>query len=199
MSENDNQQPLATVFCKNGCGFYGSNQFDGLCSVCFKQALSKGQPQVPAPVMHSSASSSSLRAAHSTAAAAASDAISTPDAAPSLLPAQPAGALTSNLSTSSFLSVNSSEASAAESSDSQQPQSAAGSSSTTSSSKRRNRCEICKKKVGLTGFECRCGGVYCSVHRYSDKHDCQFDYQGVGQAEIRKANPVVVKSKVDKL
>uniref|UniRef100_A0A1I8F581 AN1-type domain-containing protein n=1 Tax=Macrostomum lignano TaxID=282301 RepID=A0A1I8F581_9PLAT len=127
----------------------------------------------------------------STAAAAASDAISTPDAAPSLLPAQPAGALTSNLSTSSFLSVNSSEASAAESSDSQQPQSAAGSSSTTSSSKRRNRCEICKKKVGLTGFECRCGGVYCSVHRYSDKHDCQFDYQGVGQAEIRKANPVV--------
>merc|ERR1711936_1425680 len=33
-----------------------------------------------------------------------------------------------------------------------------------------------KKKVGLTGFTCRCGGLFCSIHRYSDKHDCTFDY-----------------------
>ncbi|XP_025732802.1 AN1-type zinc finger protein 6-like [Callorhinus ursinus] len=25
---------------------------------------------------------------------------------------------------------------------------------------------------GLTGFECRCGNVYCDVHRYSDVHNC---------------------------
>merc|ERR1711976_705687 len=40
---------------------------------------------------------------------------------------------------------------------------------------KKNRCHTCKKKVGLTGFQCRCGGLYCGLHRYSDKHDCTFD------------------------
>ncbi len=43
--------------------------------------------------------------------------------------------------------------------------------------KKKNRCGVCKKKVGLTGFTCRCGGLFCSIHRYSDKHDCKFDYK----------------------
>ncbi|KAG8098504.1 hypothetical protein GUJ93_ZPchr0013g34089 [Zizania palustris] len=29
-----------------------------------------------------------------------------------------------------------------------------------------NRCFSFRKKVGLTGFECRCGDTFCSVHRY---------------------------------
>merc|ERR1719318_1395017 len=33
--------------------------------------------------------------------------------------------------------------------------------------KKKNRCLSCKKKVGLTGFTCRCGGLFCSIHRYS--------------------------------
>ena len=43
--------------------------------------------------------------------------------------------------------------------------------------KKKNRCQSCKKKVGLTGFTCRCGGLFCSIHRYSDKHQCDFDYK----------------------
>ena len=39
------------------------------------------------------------------------------------------------------------------------------------------RCATCKKKLGLTGFTCRCGGLFCSIHRYSDKHQCDFDYK----------------------
>ncbi|CAG0916343.1 unnamed protein product [Notodromas monacha] len=57
--------------------------------------------------------------------------------------------------------------------------------------KKRNRCTICKKKVGLTGFGCRCGGLFCAIHRYSDKHDCSFDYRLHGAEEIRRNNPVV--------
>ena len=26
---------------------------------------------------------------------------------------------------------------------------------------------------------CRCGGLFCSIHRYSDKHQCDFDYKVV--------------------
>ncbi|GMP62572.1 hypothetical protein CsSME_00024627 [Camellia sinensis var. sinensis] len=40
-----------------------------------------------------------------------------------------------------------------------------------------NRCSACRKRVGLTGFNCRCGNLFCAVHRYSDKHDCPFDYR----------------------
>ncbi|MQL83334.1 hypothetical protein Taro_015837 [Colocasia esculenta] len=53
-----------------------------------------------------------------------------------------------------------------------------------------NRCSFCNKRVGLMGFKCRCGDVFCSVHRYSDKHDCAFDYRGAGQEAIAKANPI---------
>merc|ERR1711928_187947 len=54
-------------------------------------------------------------------------------------------------------------------------------------------------KVGLTGFECRCGGLYCSVHRYSDKHECSFNYRELGAEEIRRNNPVVVGQKIQKI
>lgn len=49
------------------------------------------------------------------------------------------------------------------------------------------------------GFECRCGGLFCAVHRYSDKHDCKFDYKEMGAQEIRRNNPVVVGEKVQKI
>lgn len=65
--------------------------------------------------------------------------------------------------------------------------------------KKKNRCFNCKKKVGLTGFTCRCGGLFCSIHRYSDKHECNFDYKELGAEEIRKSNPVVVAKKVQKI
>jgi hypothetical protein len=51
----------------------------------------------------------------------------------------------------------------------------------------------------FTGFTCRCGGLFCSLHRYSDKHECSFDYKELGAEEIRKSNPVVVASKVQKI
>ncbi|KAG6515780.1 hypothetical protein ZIOFF_026210 [Zingiber officinale] len=62
-----------------------------------------------------------------------------------------------------------------------------------------NRCNSCGKRVGLTGFSCRCGNVFCATHRYSDKHDCQFDYRQAAQDAIAKANPVVKAEKLDKI
>ncbi|EDV46278.1 zinc finger A20 and AN1 domain-containing stress-associated protein 6 [Drosophila erecta] len=64
----------------------------------------------------------------------------------------------------------------------------------------KKRCDKCGKKLGLTGgFPCRCGGTYCAVHRYSDRHECNFDYREMGASEIRRDNPVVVASKLRKL
>ena len=53
----------------------------------------------------------------------------------------------------------------------------------------------CKKKVGLLGFACRCGGTFCSLHRYVDGHACGFDYKKVGREQIAQQNPLVAPSK----
>jgi len=60
------------------------------------------------------------------------------------------------------------------------------------------KCGVCKKKLGLTGFDCRCGGLFCPTHRYSDKHECGFDYEKLGKEQLRKANPVVGDEKIVK-
>ncbi|KAL1816638.1 hypothetical protein ACET3Z_019212 [Daucus carota] len=56
-----------------------------------------------------------------------------------------------------------------------------------------NRCCSCGKRVGLTGFSCRCGNLYYANHHCPEKHECSFDYRAVGKDAIRKANPVVKK------
>ncbi|KAI4319606.1 hypothetical protein MLD38_033186 [Melastoma candidum] len=61
------------------------------------------------------------------------------------------------------------------------------------------RCGACRKKVGLTGFSCKCGNLFCAIHRYSDKHDCPFDYRTAGRDAISKANPIVKADKLDKI
>ncbi|XP_044468376.1 zinc finger A20 and AN1 domain-containing stress-associated protein 8-like [Mangifera indica] len=62
-----------------------------------------------------------------------------------------------------------------------------------------NRCTSCRKRVGLTGFNCRCGNLFCAVHRYSDKHECPFDYRTPAREAIAKANPVVKTEKLNKI
>jgi hypothetical protein len=63
----------------------------------------------------------------------------------------------------------------------------------------RSRCYSCRKKVGLTGFECRCGFVFCGQHRYADQHSCGFDYRAHDRALLAKANPKVAGQKVDQI
>ncbi|XP_071774870.1 AN1-type zinc finger protein 5b [Centroberyx gerrardi] len=64
---------------------------------------------------------------------------------------------------------------------------------------KKNRCFMCRKKVGLTGFDCRCGNLFCGLHRYSDKHNCPYDYKAEAAAKIRKENPVVVADKIQRI
>jgi hypothetical protein len=65
--------------------------------------------------------------------------------------------------------------------------------------KKKNRCQVCRKKVGLTGFECKCGGLYCGMHRMSSSHECTFDHAGKNKELLEKRVTSVVASKVDKV
>jgi len=61
----------------------------------------------------------------------------------------------------------------------------------------KTKCWFCGKKCGLTGFECRCGYVFCSKHRYAEDHNCNFDHKGKGREIIAKNNPNVTRSVLD--
>ncbi|XP_004487507.1 zinc finger A20 and AN1 domain-containing stress-associated protein 3 [Cicer arietinum] len=62
-----------------------------------------------------------------------------------------------------------------------------------------NRCMTCRKRVGLTGFKCKCGLMLCGTHRYPEQHACEFDFKGLGREQIAKANPVVKGEKLEKI
>jgi len=47
-----------------------------------------------------------------------------------------------------------------------------------------SRCYSCHKKIGLTGFQCRCGYFFCATHRHAEDHSCNFDHKAYGQAGL---------------
>ncbi|GAX80870.1 hypothetical protein CEUSTIGMA_g8305.t1 [Chlamydomonas eustigma] len=63
------------------------------------------------------------------------------------------------------------------------------------------RCQVesCRKKLGLTGFKCRCGYSYCGQHRYAESHNCTFDYKTFERMKIADNNPLVQASKIQKI
>ena len=57
-------------------------------------------------------------------------------------------------------------------------------------SKKKKRCKSCNKKVGVTGFKCQCGDLFCGKHRYPEEHSCTVDYKQIGRQLIQKQNPL---------
>uniref|UniRef100_A0A8C5MP07 Zinc finger AN1-type containing 3 n=1 Tax=Leptobrachium leishanense TaxID=445787 RepID=A0A8C5MP07_9ANUR len=58
--------------------------------------------------------------------------------------------------------------------------------SSRSKQKSRRRCFRCQIKLELVQQElgsCRCGYVFCMLHRLPEQHDCTFDHMGRGREE----------------
>jgi AN1-type zinc finger protein 5/6 len=58
------------------------------------------------------------------------------------------------------------------------------------------RCYKCNVRVGYTIIRCRCGYNFCGKHRYSDTHDCTYDYKEFQQKRLIGMNQKVSGDKV---
>ncbi|CAN7131138.1 unnamed protein product, partial [Brassica rapa subsp. narinosa] len=167
--------PEGPKLCINNCGFFGSSATMNMCSKCHKAILFQQEQGARFASAVSGCTSSSSNILKETFAATALVDAETKSVEPVAVSLQP--------SSVQFVvaEVVAPEASAAKPKEGP------------------SRCATCNKRVGLTGFKCRCGDLFCGTHRYADIHNCSFNYHAAAQEAIAKANPVVKAEKLDKI
>lgn len=138
-AKKEPEEPLVTVPCVGGCGFFGTIKTDNYCSSCFKKKADKEKAE---------ADKSKEKKEEKTEGEAA---------------------------------AKEGDAKAGEASAEAEPE--------RPKQEDRTKCWICSKKCGLTGFDCRCGYVFCAKHRHAEDHDCDFDHMGRGRKILAKNMP----------
>lgn len=169
-NDSASYQPSEPKPCANNCGFFGSAATMNLCSKCYRDFQVKDEQAASAKAAMEKSFDLRPLSTHLNSASSSS--------------AQAQFLLGSSSSSSSPSSSSSQSSSANLGADQGQPKS--------------NRCLTCNRKVGLTGFKCKCESTFCGTHRYPEKHDCTYDFKVAGRDAIAKANPAIKAPKLNR-
>jgi len=63
----------------------------------------------------------------------------------------------------------------------------------------KTKCWNCTRKVGLLGYDCKCGYTFCKKHRVPEDHECNFDFMNTERESLAKNNPLLISEKLDKI
>ncbi|XP_072801209.1 AN1-type zinc finger protein 3 isoform X2 [Vicugna pacos] len=162
------------------CGFWGSSKTMNLCSKCFADFQKKQPDDDSAP--STSNSQSDLFSEETT-----SDNNNTSITTPTLSPSQQPLPTELNVTSPSKEEYSQSENEASPVKRPRLLENTERSEETSrSKQKSRRRCFQCQTKLELVQQElgsCRCGYVFCMLHRLPEQHDCTFDHMGHGREE----------------